>query len=59
MELDCVETVVGIGSKRETIVVHGTGGNLAVVYPLGRWNWSEGDVGSKLGDRSGDGMLWV
>ncbi len=35
VELDCLETIVGIGNKRETIVVHGPGGNLAVEYPLG------------------------
>jgi hypothetical protein len=38
MELDCLETVIGIRDKRETVVVHGTDGNLAVACPLGEWN---------------------
>ncbi len=59
MELDRLETVVGITDKQETVVVYGTGGNLAVACPLGGWDWSEGDVGSKMGDGSGGGMLWV
>ncbi len=41
VELDCLETVVGIRDKRETVAVHGTGGNLAVACPLGEWDWSE------------------
>ena len=37
MELYCLETVVGIRDKQETVVVHGIGGNLAVACPLGEW----------------------
>ncbi len=37
MELDCLETVIGIRDKRETVVVYGTDGNLAVACPLGEW----------------------
>jgi hypothetical protein len=59
MELDCLETVIGIRDKRETLVVHGTGGNLAVACQLGGWDWSEGDVRSKMGDRSRGGILWL
>ena len=59
MELDYLETIIGIGNKRETVVEHRTEDNLAVACPLGRWDWSEGDVGSKMGDGSGGGMLWV
>ncbi len=59
VELDCLETVVGIRDKREAVIVHGTGGKLAVECPLGEWDWSEEDVRSKMGDRSGGGMLWV
>jgi hypothetical protein len=59
VELDCLETIIGIGKKQETAVVHRTGGTLAVACPLGRWDWSEGDVGSKIGDGSGGGMLWA